>query len=105
MVGKVKEEDQQKIDSEHEADEEPTPITSSAVASLDIETLLLYATGRGDVGILNGLIDLDACEELVRGHGVSELVHTKISDFSPKSPKPQISLDMMDSDSFSMIFT
>ena len=95
-VGKVKEEDPQKTDSEHEADEEPTPIPSSAAAAQAIETLLLYATGRGDVGILNGSMDLDAYEELVRGRRVSELVQTKISDFAPKSPTPQISLDIMD---------
>ena len=80
----------------YEADEEPTPIPSSAAAAQAIETLLLYATGRGDVGILNGSIDIDGYEELMRGRRVSELVQTKISDFALKSPSLQISLDMMD---------
>ena len=92
-VGKVREEDPQKTDCE---DEEPTPVPSSAAAAQAIETLLLYAIGRSDVGILNGSMDLDAYEELVRGRRVSELVQTKISDFALKSPTPQIILDMMD---------
>ncbi|KAI6651288.1 hypothetical protein LOD99_5436 [Oopsacas minuta] len=92
-VGKVREEDPQKNDCE---DEEPIPVPSSAAAAQAIETLLLYATGRGDVGILNGSMDLDAYEEFVRGRRVSELVQTKISYFPPKSPTPRIILDMMD---------
>ena len=66
VVGKVKEEDRQKTDSEDEADEESTPIPSSA-APRAIEKLLLYATVRGDMRILNGSMDLNAYEELVRG--------------------------------------
>ena len=53
----MKEEDRQKADSEDEADEESTPNPSSAAAAKVIEKLLLYATGRGDMGILNAYED------------------------------------------------
>ena len=93
-VGKVKE-DRQKTDSEDEADEESTPIRP-LLRPRAIEKPLLYATGRGDMGILNGSMDQNTYEELVRGRKVSELVQTKMSDFAPKSTAPQIYLDMCD---------
>ena len=95
-VGKVKEEDRQTTDSEDEADEEPTPIPSSAVAAQAIEKLLLYDTGEVIYGILNESMDLNSYEELVWGRRVSELVQTKMSDFVPKSTAPQMDLDMCD---------
>ena len=97
------EEDWQKTDSEDEADEESTPIPSSAAAAQAIEKFLLYATHRGDMGILNGSMDLNAYEELVRGLRVSELGQTKKSDFAPKSTALQIELDMFDYNAFAMI--
>ena len=80
-------EDPQKAESKYEADEKPTPIPSStADASLSKRSC---CTLRGEVmWELNGLMGLDACEELVRGRRESELVQNKISDFAL--------LDMMD---------